>query len=67
MMLNNKVYDVLKWVCLVAIPAAATFYVALAGALGLPYADQVAKVSTALCAFIGALIGVSTAEYNKDK
>lgn len=67
MKLNDKVYDVLKWVCLVAIPATATFYVALAAAVGLPYADEVAKVSTALCTFLGALIGVSTAEYNKDK
>lgn len=67
MKLNNKLYDVLKWVCLVAIPATTTFYVALAAALGLPYADQVAKVSAALCTFLGALIGVSTAEYNRDK
>lgn len=64
-MMPNKVYDVLKWICLVALPAATTFYVALAAAIGLPYADEVAKVSAALCAFIGALIGVSTAEYNR--
>jgi len=65
MQLPDKVYDVLKWVALVCLPALATFYVALAAALGLPYADEVAKVTTALCTLIGALIGVSSTQYYK--
>lgn len=65
MKLPDKVYDVLKWLCLVCIPAVTTFYVVTAPALGLPYADTVAKVSAALCTLIGSLIGISTAEYNK--
>lgn len=67
MQMPGKVYDVLKWICLVALPALSTFYVALAAALNLPYADEVAKVTTALCTLIGALIGVSSAQYYKDK
>ena len=66
-MLTNKVYDVLKWLVLVAIPAATTLYVAIAAIWGFPYADEVAKTSAAICVFLGAILGVSTAQYNKGK
>lgn len=65
MMLTNKVYDVLKWLVLVAIPAGTTLYVAIAAIWGFPYADEVAKTSAAICVFLGAVLGVSTAQYNK--
>lgn len=67
MKLPDRVYVVLKWVCLILIPACATFYVALSGVWGWPYADQVAKTANAVCTFLGALIGISTAEYYKNK
>ena len=67
MKLNDKVYDVLKWATLVAIPAFGTFYVALAPVWGWPLADAIAKTATGVCAFLGALLGISTAQYNKDK
>ena len=63
MKLNDTVYTILKWVALICIPSLATFYVALSGVWGWPYADEVAKTATALCTLIGALIGISTAEY----
>ena len=64
-MLKNKVYDVLKWVALIGIPALATFYVALAPVWNWPYPDEVAKTATAVCVLLGALLGISTAQYNK--
>ena len=67
MKLSDTAYTILKWLCLVCIPAFATFYVALSGIWGFPYADQVAKTSAAVCALIGALLGVSTVEYNRTK
>lgn len=67
MKLPNKVYDVLKWITLVVIPALATLYVALAAVWGFPYADAVAKTSVAVCTFLGALLGISTAEYREKK
>ena len=67
MKLPNKLYDWLKWICCIVIPAAVTFYGVLAESLALPYADIVAKIAAGVCAFIGALIGISTAEYNKAK
>lgn len=65
MKLSNPVYDVLKWVCLVGLPAVAVCYVALSGIWDLPYAEQISMTVNAICTLIGALIGVSTAEYNK--
>lgn len=67
MQLNDKLYDILKWVTLIVIPALATFYVAMAAVWGWPYADEVAKTATAVCTLLGALLGISTAQYNKDK
>lgn len=67
MKLPNKVYDVLKWLVLVCIPAFTTAYVGLDSVFGWGYGDIVAKVSAIVCTLLGALIGISTAEYNKDK
>jgi len=66
MRIPDKLYDILKWVCLVCIPALTTFYCVLDGVFGWGYAEIVAKISAALCTLIGALIGISTAQYNKD-
>lgn len=66
MKLDNKVYDVLKWVALVVLPAIATLYTALAGVWGLPFAEEIPATITAIDLFIGALLGVSTARYNKE-
>ena len=63
----NKVYDILKWLVMIAIPAATVLYVAMAEIWGWPYSSEIAKTSTAVCAFMGALLGISTAEYNKNK
>ena len=65
-MLDDKVYDVLKWVALVVLPAIATLYTALAGVWGLPYAQEIPATITAVDLFLGALLGVSTAQYNKE-
>lgn len=66
MKLSNKAYDILKWVCMICIPALATAYVGLSAVWGWPYADQIAKTANVFTALLGALIGISTAQYNKD-
>lgn len=65
MQLNSKVYDVLKWITMIVLPALATAYVGLAAIWGWPYADQVAKTTTVICTLLGALLGISTAQYNR--
>lgn len=67
MKLPDKVYDVLKWLVLVCIPACTTAYVGLDSVFGWGYGDTVAKVSAIVCTLLGALIGISTAEYNRSK
>ena len=68
MQLNSKVYDILKWVTLILIPALTTAYVGLAAIWGAPfiYPDEIAKTSAVICTLLGALLGISTAQYNKD-
>ena len=66
-MLNSKLYDILKWVTLIVIPAMSTAYVGLAAVWGFPYAEQVAKTACVVCTLLGALLGISTAEYRSDK
>ena len=65
MKLSDKVYDVLKWIVMIVIPALATAYVGLAAIWGFPYADEVAKTTAVVCTLLGALLGISTAQYNK--
>lgn len=65
MMLNNRVYDVMKWVSLVCLPALGTLYFALAGIWGFPYGEQVVGTIMAVDTFLGALLGISSIQYNK--
>ena len=63
---TDNAYDSLKWLCLIALPALSVLYSALAGVWGWPYAQEVATtINDAVVAFVGALIGISTASYNK--
>ena len=64
--LTNKYYDTIKWLVLVVIPAATTAYVGLASIWGWPFADEVAKTSTVLCAFLGAILGISNLQYKQE-
>lgn len=66
-MLPGKIYDVLKWLDIVAIPAITVAYVGLAAVWGWPYATEVAKTSAVICTMIGTLLGVSSVEYYKGK
>lgn len=65
MKLSDKAYDILKWLVLIVIPAVTTFYVVLDNLFGWGYAEIIATISAALCACVGAIVGISTAQYNK--
>lgn len=64
-MISNKVYDVLKWICLVCIPAFSTFLFSLSCIFHWDWGEIAVGVLTAVDTFLGALIGVSTVQYNK--
>lgn len=65
--MNSKVYDVLKWIAQILLPAIGTLYFAVASIWGLPYAEQIVGTITAIDCFLGALLGISTVMYNKEQ
>lgn len=67
MKLNDKVYDALKWLVMIVLPALTTAYVGLAAIWGFPCAEEVSKTSAVICTLLGALLGISTVEYNKSE
>ena len=67
MILPNKLYDVLKWVAQIALPALGTLYFGLSQIWGLPYGEQIIGTIAVIDTFLGALLGVSTANYRKQE
>ena len=66
MKMSNKVYDALKWIALILIPAVGTLYFGLAQTWGFPYGEEIVGTLTLIDTFLGALLGISTAQYNKE-
>ena len=64
--MSNKTYDILKYIAQIVLPAIGTLYFALASIWGLPYGEQIVGTITAIDAFLGALLGISTMKYNKE-
>lgn len=64
--MNNKTYDVLKFIAQIGLPAVATLYFALSGIWGFPYGEQIVGTITAIDVFLGAVLGLSTIKYNKE-
>ena len=67
MLMENKVYDVLKFLALVVLPALATFYAAIAAVWGLPYTEQGVGTITAVDTLLGTLLKISSDNYKKQE
>lgn len=65
--LPDKVYDVLKWIVIIVIPATTTLFVTFDSVFNWGIGNYVAPISSAVCAFLGAILGISTIEYYKDE
>lgn len=65
MKLSNKMYDTLKWIAQILLPAAATLYFALSDVWGLPYAKEVVGTISAVDVFLGAVLGISSSMYQE--
>lgn len=63
----DKIYNILKWVSIIAIPASATLVKVVFPIWHIPFAEEISTTIVAVGAFLGALIGVSTATYNKEQ
>ena len=65
-MFTNRTYDILKEIALIWIPAVATLYFTLAGIWGFPYGEQIVGTLTAIDAFLGAVLKISSVQYYKE-
>lgn len=65
--MSNNLYDKLKWIAQILLPALGTLYFALAGIWGFPYGEQIVGTITALDTFLGVVLGISTLNYKKEK
>lgn len=63
--MNNKVYDILKWIAQIVLPALGALYFALAQIWGLPYGEEIVGTITAIDCFLGAILGISNVQYKK--
>ena len=63
--MTNKVYDILKWVALVALDAIGLAYEQLAEVWNLPYGTEIMRTCAILSVLLGTLIGVSSVKYAK--
>lgn len=66
MKMPSNVYDALKWVTMVLLPALSVLYVALANVWGFPYATEVAATIAAVVAFLGGMLQISAANFRAD-
>lgn len=67
MKISDKTYDRLKWIAQYFLPALGTLYFTLASIWGLPYGEQVIGTISAADAFLGVLLGLSSAEYRMEQ
>lgn len=61
----NKVYDILKWIALILLPALGALYFGLSQIWGFPYGEEIVGTISIIDTFLGALLGISTMNYNK--
>ena len=66
MKMKNATYDILKWIAQLLLPALGTLYFALAQIWGWPYGEQIVGTITAVDAFLGVILGISTYNYNNE-
>ena len=65
MTLSNSTYDILKYIALIVLPATATLYAVIGKIWGLPYVTEIPATIMAVDTFLGALLKISTDNYNK--
>ena len=66
MKMNNKVYDVLKYIAQIALPALTTLYGVIGATLSIPYTQEVVTIAIAVDACLGTCLGISNYNYNKE-
>ena len=65
MKFSNSMYDILKYIAQIVLPAIATLYFALSQIWGLPYGEEIVGTITAIDCFLGAILGISSVQYKR--
>ena len=63
--MSNKIYNILKWIAMIVLPACATLYLGLSNVWGLPYGEEVSTTISLINTFLGTVLMISTNQYNK--
>lgn len=64
--LNNSMYDVMKWIVTLVLPALGTLYFTLSQIWGLPYGEEVVGTLTAISLFLGTILKISSSNYSSE-
>ena len=64
---NSKIYDALKYVALIVLPAVAVLWSTLGKIWGWPLVTEITATICAVDTFLGALLGISSMQYNKQQ
>ena len=64
--MENKTYDILKWLGITVFPALLTFYGVIGATLNLPYTQEVLTIGTAFVTCYNTIIGVKSVNYHKE-
>ena len=65
--MSNKIYDILKWLCMLALPALATLIRVVFAIWKIPYGEEISATIVAFTAFLGACLGISNIQYKANK
>ena len=65
--MSNKVYDVLKYIAQIFLPALTVFVGVILKGFNIEYTDVVITIMTAFDAFLGSVLMISSNNYNKTK
>lgn len=65
MKMSNKMYDVMKWIVTLFLPALGSLYFGLSEIWNLPYGDKVVGTITLIVTFLSIILKISNVRYNK--
>lgn len=63
--MKNSTYDILKQIAQVWLPALGVLWFSISRIWGIGYGEEILATITAVDCFLGAILGISTAVYNK--
>ena len=66
MKLANRTYDIMKYLATIGLPALTTLWLTIASIWQIPYGEPIGATMGAITVFLGALIGISNANYKRE-